>query len=344
MAELAVEARDLTKVFPGEVVAVSGLDLAIERGTVYGLIGRNGAGKTTTLRMLMGLLRPSAGSAHVLGENLWTSSREHRSRVAYVSQRQQLHAWMTVEELSLYCAHFYDAWDADYAWELAGKFGLAWGRQVGVMSGGEQRKAAILIALAARPEVLILDEPAAGLDPIARRELIDELVEVLSRGGDTTVLFSTHIISDIERIAEHVGIMDRGRLVTSSRLDDLQSSSKRVQVIFPGAAPPEGFRVPGAVKTDTSGPVVNAVVRLESETQLDEVRELPGVRVNVFPLGLEDIFIEIFGPESRGELEGDEGYEPEYLPARAPSGMPWWAWLLVGLGIVLFLGFLMMAG
>jgi ABC-2 type transport system ATP-binding protein len=302
MADCAIEASNLSKVFAGNVVAVSGFDLAVPRGTVYGLIGRNGAGKTTAIRVLMGLLRANSGTARVLGEDLWTASRSTRARVAYVSQVQQLHAWMSLEELCYYLSHFYEKWDPPYARDLSDRFGLAWERQIGLMSGGEQRKAAIVLALAARPEVLLLDEPAAGLDPIARRELVDELVSVVSQSEGCTVLFSTHIIADIERLAEYVGVMDRGRMVMSARLDDLQSRTKRVQVVFATPEPPAGFAVPGAVRSRTEGPVVTAVVRLESDTQLDAVRAIPGARVNVFPLGLEDTFIEIFGPTSRREL------------------------------------------
>ena len=215
---------------------------------------------------------------------------------------QQIHAWMTPGELCYYVSHFYETWDQAHARYLARRFGLAWEQQVGLMSGGQQRKVSILLALAARPEVLMLDEPAAGLDPIARRELVDEIVDVLSRDGGCTVLFSTHIISDLERIAEHVGIMDRGRIVAAASLEELQRTTKRVQVIFDDAAPPEGFSVPGAVHSETAGSVVTAVVRLVSDTQLDALREIPGARVSVFPLGLEDIFIELLGPAAPAEL------------------------------------------
>lgn len=300
MSEPAIEARDLSKTFGG-AVAVNGLDLAVAPGVVYGLIGRNGAGKTTTIRMLMGLLRPDRGTARILGQDMWAAPREQRARVAYVAQEQQLHAWMTTEELCYYLSHFYERWDGRYARRLARRFGLAWEQQVGRLSGGEKRKVAILLAFAARPEVLLLDEPAAGLDPIARRELVDEIVDVLSRAEPCTVLFSTHIISDLERIAEHVGIMDRGRIVTSTRLEDLQSTTKRVQVIFEGDVPP-GFVVPGAVRSHAEGPVATAIVHLASDGQLDAVRQIPGVRVSVFPLGLEDIFIERFGAEGGSEF------------------------------------------
>lgn len=301
MPDLAVEARDLTKTFPGGIVAVNGLDLTVPRGVVYGLIGRNGAGKTTTLRMLLGLLRPNRGSARVLGADLLRATPADRARVAYVSQAQQIYSWMTVDELATYLAHFYPRWDQAGARRLALRFELDVTRPLGLLSGGEQRKAAILLAFAARTEVLILDEPAAGLDPIARRQLVDEIVDLVGRGDGATVLFSTHIITDLERVAEYVGIMDRGRLLSSSRLEDLQGATRRVQVIFEGDGPPAGFVVPGAVRTRTDGPVVTALVRLASESQLDDLRRLPGVRVTVFPVGLEEMFIELLGAPEPGK-------------------------------------------
>ncbi len=302
MTVCALEARKVTKTFRGNVVAVKDLDLDVPAGTVYGLIGRNGAGKTTLLRILMGLLPPDSGVAHVLGTNLWTAGRDVRARITYVPQTQQLHGWMTCEELCRYVAHFYSRWDPDHANRLARRFELPMNTQVALMSGGEQRKVSILLALAARPDVLVLDEPAAGLDPIARRELIDQLVDVISSGNGCTVLFSTHIISDLERIAEHVGIMDRGRLVTAARLEDLQNRTKRVQVIFDAPAPPPDFTIRGALRSETAGPVITAIVRLEREEDLEALRRTPDARVNVFPLGLEDIFISLFGPETRQEL------------------------------------------
>jgi len=305
VSEFAIEAYDLSKTFPGGVVAVNGLDLQVAPGAVYGLIGRNAAGKTTTIRLLMGLLRADRGTARVLGRNLWLADPEHRARVAYVSQEQQIHDWMTLEELCHYCRHFYPKWDRQYARDLARRFDLPLDRQLGLLSGGQRRRAAIVLAFAGRPEVLLLDEPAAGLDPIARRELVDEIIDILSRGDGTTVLLSTHIISDLERVAEYVGIMDRGHMVQSAPLDALQSQSKRVQVIFGEGGPPEGFAIPGAIRSHTAGPVVTAVVQMVSETQLDPVRSLPGVRVNVFPLGLEEIFIELFGPSAQREF-GEE--------------------------------------
>ncbi len=301
MRELLIQASNLTKSFAGGVVAVNGLDLHVERGAVYGLLGRNGAGKTTTLRLLMGLLRPDRGEARVLGENLARASRAVRARVAYVSQSQLLPGWMTLRELCRYAAHFYDRWDADWSMGLARRWELPLDRAVGRFSSGEQRRTAILLALAPRPDVLLLDEPAAGLDPIARLELVGELISSMAREQGCTVLFSTHIISDLERIAEFIGIMDRGRLLTSERLDDLQTNVRRVQVIFPGDGPPRNFTMPGVLRSETNGPVFTAVTRQADAGFLESLRGSSGVRIQIFPMRLEEIFIELLG---RREPEG----------------------------------------
>ncbi|MEI7910280.1 MAG: ABC transporter ATP-binding protein [Verrucomicrobiota bacterium] len=293
MNEPAIAATDLAKSFRGGVIAVNGLDLTVPRGSVYGLIGRNGAGKTTTLRMLMGLLRPQRGEARVLGHDLWNAPRGIRQRVAYVSQEQQLPPMKSTAQLCHDLSRLHERWDSALAGKLAARFGIRADAPLATLSGGDQRKVAVLLAFAARPDVLVLDEPAAGLDPIARRQLMEEIVDFLGDGGERTVLFSTHIIEDLERVAEHVGIMDRGRMVMAGRLEELQTGMRRVQIIFNGAAVPEGFRVPGALRSHAEGPVLTAVLRIGSEAQLDALRATPDTRVADFPLGLQDFFIEL---------------------------------------------------
>jgi ABC-2 type transport system ATP-binding protein len=289
----AIQLRNLTKTFPGGSVGVTSLNLDIKPGTVYGLMGRNGAGKTTTIRLLMGLLRPDSGEARVLGEDLRYASRSLRSKVAYVSQSEQMPGWMTLRDLSRYVSNFYENWNKSFAEDLAIRWGISSLQPVGSLSGGEQRKAAIILALASNPEVLILDEPAAGLDPLSRRELINEVIGVLNRHTDATILFSTHIISDLERVAEWVGIMERGRLVMHRALDELHGCFRRVQVIFPGEVPPPQFTIPGAAKCNISGPVVTGVTEFFDAEHIESLKRWPGVRVQVFPLSLEEIFIEL---------------------------------------------------
>lgn len=314
-----IEAHDLSKSFPGGVVAVQGLDLEVRPGAVYGLIGRNGAGKTTTIRLLAGLLRPDRGRALILGHDFWTAPRSIRQRVAYVSQAQQLPGWMTLAELCRYVSHFYETWDGGLAESLVQRWELPWRHPVATLSGGEQRQAALVLALAARPEVLLLDEPAAGLDPVARRSLLSSLIEGLSRGAGCTVLLSTHLISDLERVADHIGIMDRGRITRTARLDDLLQTIRRVQVVFDGPAPPAGFSIPGALRTETAGPVVTAIVQLAGDAELEALRQVPDARVNVFPLGLEEIFVQLFDQPRRLVVAHEEAEEHGIVPVRFAS-------------------------
>src|SRR6266511_4357773 len=309
MNDVVIEANGLTKTFRDGVVAVNELDLEVERGAVYGLIGRNGSGKTTTLRLLLGLLQPDHGRARVLGWDFWRAPRSVRTRVAYVSQTQQLPASRSLEELSRCLKRFNEQWEPSHARELAANWGLPWKRPVGSLSAGEQRKAAILLAFAGRPEVLVLDEPAAGFDLIARRELIDEIVEAITQADGCTVLLSTHIVSDLERLADHIGVMHKGRIALSSRLEDLLNQTKRVQVIFEEEERWTDFAVPGAVRCRRSGAVINAVVRLTDGSELDALRSLAGLRVQVFPISLEDIFIELFGGDSRNGGGSDARFE-----------------------------------
>jgi ABC-2 type transport system ATP-binding protein len=303
----AIQLRNLTKTFPGGTVGVTGLNLDIPRGTLYGLMGRNGAGKTTTIRMLMGLLRPDEGEARVLGESMLEAPRSLRARISYVSQSEQMPGWMCFRDLSRYVGNFYDRWNKNFADDLAIRWGVSSLRPLATLSGGEQRKAAIILALAPEPDVLILDEPAAGLDPVSRRELVSEVVSVLSRQSDATILFSTHIISDLERVAERVGVIEKGRLVLNRPLDELQGCFRRVQVIFPGDSAPPRFSIPGARHCNFSGPVVTGVTEFFDGEHIDALKRWPGVRVQTFPISLEEIFLEICRPDEEG------GEQPNFL-------------------------------
>jgi ABC-2 type transport system ATP-binding protein len=226
MNEAIIETRSLTKTFRDGIVAVKDLDLTVKRGAVYGLIGRNGSGKTTALRLLMGLLQPDRGAAQILGWDFWKAPRLVRQRAAYVSQTQRLPGGMTLEDLCRCLKHFNRKWDQDHARNLTNLWGLPWKRPVGSLSNGEQCRAALLLAFAGRPEVLVLDEPAAGFDPIARRELVNQILDAVTQSDGCTVLLSTHIVGDLERMADSIGIIDRGRLVLSVRLDDLLNQTK----------------------------------------------------------------------------------------------------------------------
>ena len=295
MSDAVIEASHLSRVFDGDKIAVNNLSFKVPRGKVFGLLGRNGCGKTTALKMLMGLIHQDKGHAGILGYDMISAPLEIRQRVAYVSQQQQLHNWMSISELCKYMSHFYKKWDQDYAEEIIDNFGLSRISPIGVMSGGEQRKVAVTLALATQPEVLVLDEPAAGMDPISRRELIDSLVDLLTRIEGCTVILSTHILADLERIADIIGVMKSGHMTFCESLEVIQSSFRRVQIIFNGDSVPESFTIPGILKKEIQGPVFNALIRINGEDELDSLRENPEIRMMVHPVGLEEAFVEYLG-------------------------------------------------
>ncbi len=303
MNEAVIEARSLTKTFRSGIVAVKDLDLGVKRGAVYGLIGRNGAGKTTTLRLLMGLLQPDRGAAQILGWDFWKAPRRVRQRVGYVSQTQRLPGGMTLEDLCRCLKHFNQKWDQGHANALANLWDLPLKRPVGSLSSGEQCRAALLLAFAGRPEVLVLDEPAAGFDVVARRELVNQILDAVTWSDGCTVLLSTHVIADLERVADHIGIMHQGRLALSAQLENLLNQTKRVQVIFENDELPLQFTIPGALRTHREGIVLNAIVRWTGDSELDVLRASTEARIQIFPVGLEEIFMELFGKESPGNDE-----------------------------------------
>jgi ABC-2 type transport system ATP-binding protein len=290
----AIETYDLTKSFPLNQVAVSGLDLSLAPGTVYGLMGRNGAGKSTALRLVMGLLKPDRGRACVLGKSMWHADRGHRASIGYVPQHQQLPGRMSIEDLGRYMGRFYTDWDQDALVRLAKHWGMNPSLPVGCFSRGDQRKAALLLAIHPKPLVLILDEPAAGLDAVARRVFLDHLIDYIQLRPESTLLISTHHVGDIARIAQQVGMMDRGRLTRSARLDDLQDRMKKVQVVYPGKTSPSHLQLPGMLRKESMGPVTTAVCELESEQILEGIQLPHGARIQIFPMSLEEIFLELF--------------------------------------------------
>jgi ABC-2 type transport system ATP-binding protein len=293
MQNPAIEVQNLCKTFHGKNAAVSGLDFEVPQGSVYGLIGRNGSGKTTTLRLVMGLLKPDAGKAHSLGYELWKAPREVRQRVAYVSQNQRLPGWMNLEDLSRYVGSMYDRWDLQFAKKLTRQWDISWKVPVSRLSLGEQRMVALTLALAARPKVMILDEPAAGLDPVARRELLSALIEVTTSETGCAILISSHHIEDMERLAEWIGVMDRGRMAISDKLETLIERVKRVQVILPEGCPPPEWKPSGAYSMQIRGSVMTAVLDLESPATLARFQKIKGARIQLFDLGLEELFLEI---------------------------------------------------
>ncbi|MCB1095743.1 MAG: ABC transporter ATP-binding protein [Verrucomicrobiae bacterium] len=301
-----IEVRDLHKTYSGGKDALNGASLTVQPGQVYGLVGANGAGKTTLIKILLGLLRSKQGTAHLFGKPFGKSSPAERARVASVSQEHSAYPSMTLAELCYYLSGFYHLWDQTFADHLRGRFELPADTPLGQLSGGERRRASILLALATRAQVLIMDEPAANLDPMARRTLLEELAGVLADREGTTVLFSTHILSDLERIADTIGILKKGVITHESSVEDLTSNLRKVQVIFTETAMPDAFQLPGQLGTPTrEGNVYTATARVPTD-DFKNLRDRPGVRIQLFPVSLEDALIELM---ESGKVKGGSGDE-----------------------------------
>jgi ABC-2 type transport system ATP-binding protein len=237
----AVVVEGLTRRY-ATALAVDNLSLTIARGTVLGLLGPNGAGKSTTLRMIMGLLRPTAGTVRVLGLDPFTTPSQVRQQIGYVPEAPHIYRWMTVREVLRFCRALYAGWKDQKAELLLDSFQLPAGRRVRQLSKGMLAKLSLVIALAHEPQLLILDEPLSGLDPLARDEFLDGVLQELC-DGERTVIFSSHQLDEVNRLSDTVAVLHAGRLLTHCTLDELRSA-KRVRAVLhdgrlPVATPPE---------------------------------------------------------------------------------------------------------
>jgi ABC-2 type transport system ATP-binding protein len=229
--ETIIEARGLAKRYRHKD-AVHDLNLSLPAGRACAFLGRNGAGKTTTIKMLAGLIRPSAGLSSLFGRDSQHLSPEDWQKTGYVSENQELYDWMTGTELIAFTSKLYPNWDKSFEKELQEKLGIPLKRRISLCSRGEKVKLALLLAMAFRPRLLILDEPFAGLDPLVRSEFLDTVLEI-TRQNDWSIFFSTHDIDDVEKLADDVVIIDEGRLQVSESLDSLQERFRRIDLIGP---------------------------------------------------------------------------------------------------------------
>lgn len=226
----AVEMVEVVRTF-GAAAAVDNISLTIPRGTVLGLIGPNGAGKSTAIRILMGTLAPTSGEARLFGMNVARHAATTRRHVGYVPERHDVYPWMTVAEAIRFTASFYPTWDADYCEQMLDIFALDVGKKVRNLSKGMTVKLGLLLAVSHRPELLILDEPTSGLDPIVHDDFLEAVLHSIS-GRGTTVLYSSHNLEDVRRLADSVCILRGGKILVHGRVDELLASVKRVRAVL----------------------------------------------------------------------------------------------------------------
>ena len=226
---LAIETKEL-RYSVGKSFEVARLDMRVPHRSVYGFLGPNGAGKTTTIRLLLGLLKPQSGRITVLGHDMPGSYVSVLARTGYVPERPHVYPTLTVAEVTALHASFYPGWDQKWADELLGIFALDAARRVSALSKGETGKLLMLLALAQRPDLLVLDEPTDGLDPVVRRDVLGAVLEYVTE-HEATVLISSHLVHELERICDWIGLMDGGRLVAEMPMQEFRSGLKRLRVV-----------------------------------------------------------------------------------------------------------------
>jgi ABC-2 type transport system ATP-binding protein len=289
--DYVIETRDLSKQF-GAVHAVSALNLRVARNQVTGFLGRNGAGKSTTIKMLLGMTHPTLGEGLLLGRSITDPKQnlEARRRVAYCGEDKQLYDYMTVQQLIRFTASFYPDWRSEVASHLLHQFQLPPGRKIKALSKGMRTKLALLLGLARRPSLLILDEPTEGLDPVAIEELLQMLAGLPADG--TSVFFSSHQISEVERIADRVCIIDRGRLVVDLSLDEIRQDYRRITLSFSSKPPEHIFDMPEVQSIEISGRQMVLVSSHGAEAIIERARNIDAMVVDVAPIGLRELFLE----------------------------------------------------
>lgn len=269
---------------------LAGVDWQIGQGKVIGLLGRNGAGKSTLIECMLGLREIDSGSITLLGEQAPMLSEEARARIGYVPQKSDLFEWLTPDQLLAYFRTLYPRWNEPRVEHLLGRWGFdaaARQRRIGNLSGGQQQRLSIIRALAHDPDLLVLDEPVASLDPMGRRDFLRELVDdVIERG--TTVIFSTHILSDLERVAVDVAFMRDGRIALQAPLDELLDGTRRVTANAAVLNTLQLEREFGRMRHDSGA--FSIVARL-SAREAERLEGAAGVRMD--RVSLEDLFEEV---------------------------------------------------
>ncbi len=284
----AIEIIGLTKRF-GRTVAVNNLSLTIPRGSTFGLIGPNGAGKSTTIKILMGILSATAGEARVLGIDVPANKTLVKQRVGYVPETHHIYRWMRVKEVIGFCRSCYESWNDRTCQEMLKQFAIDPDKKVKHLSKGMLVKLSLLLAVSHEPEVLLLDEPLSGLDPIVREEFLEGVLGTISARGQT-VLISSHMLDDVRRLSDTVGILYEGQLLMQGNLDELLTTTKRICATLRDGCRPE--RTPdGTIWQRVEGREWIVTVRDFSPDKVEQVLALNSVQhVEVLDLGLDELF------------------------------------------------------
>ena len=289
MGETIISTKDLYKSFKQKEI-LKGLNLNVNKGSIYGFLGKNGAGKTTAIKCLLGLFRQTDGNSNILGYGSGDLPEEAKARIGYIPQENDLVEWMKVSQLIRYTKIFYDRWDDAITEKLLKRFEISGKDIVGELSTGQAQRLAVVLTLSFDPDVLILDEPVASLDPEGRRNFLETILDV-AKDGKRTILLSSHITSDVERIADTIGILKEGTIQVERPIEDLKDSVKRLRIVPRNGVIPEGINIPNLLDMKKEPNFIMATVHDYSEDAKHTLEANYKVNIDVFDLNLEDIFL-----------------------------------------------------
>ena len=290
--DYAIQTRDLTRYYGAKCV-VRDLNLAVPRGSIFGFLGRNGSGKTTSLRMILGLLSPTWGGSTILGHDSQRLPPAVRARIGYLAEGHPVHGWMRVRDAQAYQSRFYPKWNHKLFSSVLEFFRVDPKTRARNLSRGERAGLCLAMALAPEPDLLILDDPAIGLDPVARRSLLESMVYA-TRKADRTILFSSHLLSDIERMADHIAILDYSVLRAQCSLETFRSCVQSFVLRFEGK-PPDAPKLRGMIQCVAPGNVLRLMlVNVTQETRA-AMRALRPASIDEAPVSLEDAFVSYLG-------------------------------------------------
>ncbi len=292
MSDLAIQTAGLSKSFKG-LKALNGLDLKVPTGSIFGFLGRNGAGKTTTIKLLMGMLKSDAGSVSVFGLPVSDPriAVKARRRIGFVTEDKELYPYMTVDQVIRFTRPFFPKWRRDLEQRYLRMFELPLNRKIPDLSKGTRSKLMLLLAMSRGAELLILDEPTDGLDPAAVEDALRELV-ALSASQGTTIFFSSHQLTEVEQIADHVSIIDHGKAIVGDSLDDLKARYRRLHIVFEKELTAPVRWVDGVEHLRQDSRSVSILASRNVEELVEQARSIPGASVEQFPVTLKEIFLE----------------------------------------------------